>query len=131
MPAHPLCRECDGTGWILYRSETVDGELEEAYRLCPSCYAPRYCMGFKTDHPCSRPGTARYGPGYYCEEHIDCEQHIEIIYAGVGRTPAREAIYYLRCWLRVAQDRANEFLEMQLSETLGKAESRLKRAERE
>src|SRR4051812_23953671 len=29
------CRECDGTGWVPYRSETVEGGFEEAYRLCP------------------------------------------------------------------------------------------------
>ena len=34
---------------------------------------------------------------------------------------AYEAIYYLRHWLRIACGRANEFLEMQLSEALGKA----------
>ena len=125
MPAHSLCRECDGTGWILYRSETVDGELEEAYRLCPGCYAPRRCMGSKTDHHCPRPGTVRYGLGYYCKEHI------EVIHTGEGVDHTHEAIYYLRCWLRIARDRANEFLEMQLSEALGKAETRLRHAERE
>ena len=43
--AHPLCDECNGTGWILYRSETVDSELEEAYHLFPNCCISRYCMG--------------------------------------------------------------------------------------
>src|SRR5215211_6954045 len=37
------CRECDGTGWVSYRSETVDGDFEEAYRLCSKGHAPRYC----------------------------------------------------------------------------------------
>ena len=63
------CRECDGTGWVLYRSETTDGEFEEAYRLCPSCRAPRYCMGSSSGHPCTRPATVRCGLGYYCREH--------------------------------------------------------------
>ena len=125
MATHSLCRECDGTGWIPYRSETLDGELEEAYRLCPSCYAPHQCLGFKKDHPCPRPGTVRYGLSYYCEEHI------EIIYAGEGVGHTREASYYLRRWLRVARDRANELLEVQLSEALGKAETRLRYAQRE
>jgi len=124
MPAHPLCRGCDGTGWIPYRSETVDGKLEEAYRLCPGCYAPQYCKGFKTDHPCSRPGTVRYGLSYYCEEHI------EIIYAGQSVDQTWEAIHYLRHWLRTARGRANQFLEMQLSEALDKAEARLRHAQR-
>ncbi len=69
VAAHLFCRECDGTGWILYRSETVDGDLEEAYRLCPTCHTPRYCMGARAGHPCPRPGTMRYGLGYYCKEH--------------------------------------------------------------
>ena len=90
MSAHSLCRECDGTGWILYRSETVDGELEEAYRLCPGCYAPRHCMGFKTDHPCSRPGTVRYEVRYYCKEHI------KVFRADLSVNRAyEEVIYYL------------------------------------
>ena len=124
MATHSLCRKCDGTGWLPYRSETVDGELEQAYRLCRSCYTPRRCIGFKTDQPCSRPGTIRYGLGHYCEEHI------EIIYAVEGVDHTREAIYYLRCWLRIARDRANELLEVQLSEALGKAETRLRYAQR-
>ncbi len=66
---HP-CSECDGTGWVLYRSETEDGEFEEAYRLCPKGHAPRYCMGSSSGHPCPRPATRRCGSGYYCEEHI-------------------------------------------------------------
>jgi hypothetical protein len=64
-----LCHECDGTGWVLYRSETVDGEFEEAYRLCPEGHAPRYCMGSSSDHLCTRPATVRCGIGYYCKEH--------------------------------------------------------------
>jgi len=42
-----------------------------------------------------------------------------------------KAIYYLRRWLRIARDRANKLLEMQLYEALGKAETQLRRAERE
>ena len=67
----------------------------------------------------------RYGLSYYCEEHI------EIIYAGEGVDHAREAICYLKRWLRVARDRDNEFLEMQLSEALDKAETQLRHAQRE
>jgi hypothetical protein len=66
---HP-CRECDGTGWVLYRSETRDGGFEEAYRLCPKGHAPRYCMGSSSTHLCPRPATVRSGPGYFCKEHI-------------------------------------------------------------
>jgi hypothetical protein len=55
---------------VLYRSETKEGEFEEAYRLCPKGHAPRYCMGSSGGHLCFRPATRRCGPGYYCEEHI-------------------------------------------------------------
>ena len=65
----PLCCECDGTGWVLYRSETDDGGFEEAYRLCPKGHAPRYCMGSSSGHLCPRPATVRSGSGYYCKEH--------------------------------------------------------------
>ena len=66
---HP-CRECDGTGWVLFRSETNDGEFEEAYRLCPRGHAPRYCMGPSSGHLCYRPATVHCGLGYYCNEHL-------------------------------------------------------------
>ena len=74
MAAYFLCRECYDTGWIPYYSETVDGELEEAYRLCPNRCAPRCCTRLKSDRP-SRSSTVYYGSHYYCEEHI------ELIYA--------------------------------------------------
>jgi hypothetical protein len=70
LDGNDLCRECDGTGWVLYHSETTDGEFEEAYRLCPKGHAPRYCMGSSSAHLCSRPATERCGLGYYCKEHI-------------------------------------------------------------
>ena len=70
MDSNDLCCDCDGTGWVLYRSETEDGEFEEAYRLCPKGHAPRYCMGSSSTHLCPRPATVRSGSGYYCKEHI-------------------------------------------------------------
>ena len=70
MDGDHLCREREGTGWVLYRSETRDGEFDEAYRLCPKGHAPRYCMGSGSGHLCPRPATVRCGPGYYCKEHI-------------------------------------------------------------
>ena len=63
------CSECDGTGWVPYRSETVGGGFEEAYRLCPEGHAPRYCMGSRSGGLCPRPATVRRGKVYYCEEH--------------------------------------------------------------
>ena len=70
MDGDHLCRECDGTGWVLYSTETKDGEFEEAYRLCPKGHAPRYCLESGSGSLCHRPATKRCGPGYYCEEHI-------------------------------------------------------------
>jgi hypothetical protein len=89
--AHSLCDECDGTGWILYRSETVDGELEEAYCLCSNRCAPRYCMVRSNDrHLCSRPGTVYYALRYFCKEHI------EVIRADEDANHPHQAMYYLR-----------------------------------
>jgi hypothetical protein len=69
MDGDHFCHECDGTGWVLYRSETKDGEFEEAYSLCPKDHAPRFCMGSSFGHLCPRPATVCCGPGYYCKEH--------------------------------------------------------------
>ena len=73
MTGHHLCSGCDGTGWVLYRSETLDGEFEDAYCLCSDCHAPRRCMGSETDRSCPRPGTVRCGLYYYyyCTEHVE------------------------------------------------------------
>jgi hypothetical protein len=37
MAAPAVCPECDGSGWRLYRVETVEGEEEWAWELCPEC----------------------------------------------------------------------------------------------
>ena len=34
------CLECGGTRWVRYLSETIDGDLEEAFRLCPCNHEP-------------------------------------------------------------------------------------------
>jgi hypothetical protein len=70
LDSNNLCRDCDGTGWVLYRTETRDGEFAEACRLCSKGHAPRYCMGSSSGQLCSRPATRRCGSGYYCEEHL-------------------------------------------------------------
>jgi hypothetical protein len=31
----PSCPKCGGTRWVRYFSETMDGDLEEAFGLCP------------------------------------------------------------------------------------------------
>jgi hypothetical protein len=91
VAAHHLCRRCDGTGWVLYSSETVDGEFEDAYRLCPDCYAPRRCMGSETNRSCPRPGTVRCGLGYYCTEHIEVIRN-----GGTSTTHQRNGRAHLR-----------------------------------
>src|SRR5215213_9275742 len=39
--------KCWGTGWVLYRSETIDGGFEEPYRLWGLCAE----LGGSTDYP--------------------------------------------------------------------------------
>ena len=36
----PSCLECGGTRWVRYFSEAKDGDLEEAFRLCPCNHEP-------------------------------------------------------------------------------------------
>ena len=36
MEGNHLCQECDGTGWVLYRSETINGGFGK-----PTASAPR------------------------------------------------------------------------------------------
>jgi hypothetical protein len=38
--AAPSCSLCNGRRWVRYFSETTEGNLEEAYRLCPCNYEP-------------------------------------------------------------------------------------------
>ena len=38
--AAPSCSECGGMRWVRYLSETTDGNLEEALRLCQCNYEP-------------------------------------------------------------------------------------------
>jgi hypothetical protein len=85
-----LCLECDGTGWVLYRSETIDGEFEEAYRLCPKGHAPRYCMGSSGGQLCPRPATRRLGPGYCSRSTSQPSTTVGILttLAGRSRGPA-------------------------------------------
>lgn len=34
----PSCTSCGGTRWVHYFSETMDGDFEEAFRLCACNY---------------------------------------------------------------------------------------------
>jgi hypothetical protein len=36
----PSCANCDGTRWVRYFSETMEGDFEEAFKLCACNYAP-------------------------------------------------------------------------------------------
>lgn len=92
MTIRSFCRECDGTGWIPYRSETVDGKFEEAYRLCSKCYAPRYCMGSEADCFCPHPGTVRCGLDYYCKVHAEVIHTGEISEADLQKGCESEAL---------------------------------------
>jgi hypothetical protein len=40
MISAPACSACGGSRWIRYLSETTDGDLEEAFRLCPCNHEP-------------------------------------------------------------------------------------------
>ena len=40
MMCAPSCLECGGTRWVRYFSETTNGDLEEAFRLCPCNHEP-------------------------------------------------------------------------------------------
>ncbi len=37
MSAPNHCRECGGSGWVMYAAETIEGEEEWAWSLCPEC----------------------------------------------------------------------------------------------
>jgi hypothetical protein len=45
------CSECGGSGWVRYYSETITGDIEEAFRMCERCK-------FKRRLPCED-GSAR------------------------------------------------------------------------
>jgi hypothetical protein len=40
MTSAASCSACGGTRWVRYLSETTDGDLEEAFRLCPCNHNP-------------------------------------------------------------------------------------------
>jgi hypothetical protein len=37
MGSPSVCLECGGSGWVMYMVETVEGEEEWAWSLCPEC----------------------------------------------------------------------------------------------
>ncbi len=54
MATYPSCSECSGTRWVRYFSETTDGNLEEAFRLCPCNYEP----DMRSERGCEEPERA-------------------------------------------------------------------------
>ena len=51
--ATPSCPECGGTRWVRYFSETMEGCLEEAFKLCPCNH-----KFLSDDHPGNKLDTA-------------------------------------------------------------------------
>jgi hypothetical protein len=39
----PTCSRCGGKLWVRYFSETIDGDFEEAFRLCPCAHESEAC----------------------------------------------------------------------------------------
>ena len=51
--AAPSCSECGGTRWVRYFSETMDGNFEEAFKLCPCNH-----KSFSDNHSVNKPDAA-------------------------------------------------------------------------
>jgi hypothetical protein len=57
LMAEPSCPECGGTRWARYFSETMDGNFEEAFKLCPCNHKPEMGSNQAREKP-ERPETA-------------------------------------------------------------------------
>ena len=55
------CSECGGRRWVRYFSETMDGNFEEAFRLCPCNYKPETTQGEPAHEESERVETAAGG----------------------------------------------------------------------
>ncbi len=49
------CSRCNDTRWVRYFSETTDGNLEEAFRLCPCNHEPET----RSERGCEEPECAK------------------------------------------------------------------------
>jgi hypothetical protein len=49
------CSECGGSGWTRYYSETITGDIEEAFRLCERCK-------YKRRPPCEAGSATNWQP---------------------------------------------------------------------
>ena len=50
----PSCTSCGGTRWVRYFSETLDGDFEEAFRLCACNHASIGQVG-RGERACGKP----------------------------------------------------------------------------
>ncbi len=55
----PFCSECGGARWVRYFSETTDGDLEEAFELCPCNRQPHTRDEDRRQEPEGARNTAR------------------------------------------------------------------------
>jgi len=101
---------------VANRRETVAGEVMESFRLCPTCSAPRCQVGSDSENPCGRPATARHDGTLFA-----CAEHSNALHEGERADNAHEAVCYLKRWLWIARERANETLEILIDETLDEA----------
>lgn len=120
------CPECRGTGWVPYHQETIDGELEESFVLCPACSAPSCQAGRMYTTPCDRLDRVHHN-GMFCV----CDEHADASHAGEGEGTADEAVFYLKRWLWVAHENANHWLEVVIEDALLEAQHRLLKAKQE
>src|SRR5215217_4595952 len=55
------CAQCGGRRWVRYFSETTDGNLEEAFRLCPCNHEPETPQGEPAHEESERRDCGRRG----------------------------------------------------------------------
>ena len=67
------CSECGGRRWVRYFSETTDGNLEEAFRLCPCNYEPETPQGEPARAGSEHVETA--AGGLASPPHLDAQNH--------------------------------------------------------
>ncbi len=74
MATYPSCSECGGTRWVRYFSETTDGNLEEAFRLCPCNHEPET----RSERGCEESeGAEATGAGLANPSEGSAQEHVE------------------------------------------------------
>jgi hypothetical protein len=89
-----MCRDCRASGWGTLCQETIGCEVEESFRLCPTCSAPRCQVGSQGPNPCGRPAAVLRDAMIHAYE-----EHADVLHAIAGVDLANEAVFYLRRWL--------------------------------